>query len=75
MGPQHTLHHLMEDRNLTQKDPWKVLGSKGMASEVLHGKRPSAKLRQEMAAFFHVSADLFTYRLPEAHGTWQALTG
>ena len=38
-SPRQMLHHLMEARNLTQKDLWKVFGSKGITSEVFHGKR------------------------------------
>jgi len=40
-----------------------------MASEVLQASVASAKLRQEMAAFFHESADLSIYRLV---GEWGA---
>jgi HTH-type transcriptional regulator/antitoxin HigA len=59
-SPQHTLHHLMEARNLTQKDLWKIFGSKGITSEVFHGKRSISKTQaKKLAAFFHVSADLF----------------
>jgi len=51
----------MEARKLTQKDLWKVFGSKGITSEVFHGKRgPSAKPRQEnWPSFFHVNIELF----------------
>jgi HTH-type transcriptional regulator / antitoxin HigA len=38
-SPQQTLRHLMETRELAQKDLWKVFGSKGIASEVFQGKR------------------------------------
>jgi HTH-type transcriptional regulator/antitoxin HigA len=59
-SPQHTLQHLMEARNLTQKDLWKLFGSKGITSEVFHGKRSISKTQaKKLAAFFHVSADLF----------------
>ena len=59
-SPRQTLHHLMEARKLTQKDLWKVFGSKGITSEVFHGKRSISKtLAKKLAAFFHVSADLF----------------
>jgi HTH-type transcriptional regulator / antitoxin HigA len=57
---QQTLHHLMEARNLTQKDLWKVFGSKGITSEVFHGKRSISKAQaKKLAGFFHVSAELF----------------
>jgi len=59
-SPQHTLQHLMEARKLTQKDLWKIFGSKGIASEVFHGKRSISKAQaKRLAKFFHVSAELF----------------
>lgn len=59
-SPRQTLHHLMESRNLTQKDLWKIFGSKGITSEIFHGKRSISKTQaKKLAAFFHVSADLF----------------
>lgn len=59
-SPRQTLHHLMEARNLTQKDLWKIFGSKGITSEVFHGKRSISKVQaKKLAAFFRVSAELF----------------
>jgi HTH-type transcriptional regulator/antitoxin HigA len=59
-SPRQTLHHLMDERNLTQKDLWKVFGSKGITSEVFHGKRSISKTHaKKLAGFFHVSAELF----------------
>jgi HTH-type transcriptional regulator/antitoxin HigA len=59
-SPQQTLHHLVEARNLTQKDLWKPFGSKGIASEVFHGKRAISKTHaKKLARFFRVSAELF----------------
>jgi len=59
-SPQQNLRHLMEARNLTQKDLWRIFGSKGITSEVFHGKRSISKTHaKKLAAFFHVSADLF----------------
>jgi|SRR5580658_4690816 HTH-type transcriptional regulator / antitoxin HigA len=59
-SPRETLRHLMEARDLTQKDLWKVFGSKGITSEVFHGKRAISKtLAKRLGAFFHVSAELF----------------
>jgi HTH-type transcriptional regulator / antitoxin HigA len=59
-GPRQTLRHLMEARGLTQKDLWKVFGSKGITSEVVHGKRAISKTQaKRLATFFHVSAELF----------------
>ena len=59
-NPQQTLQHLMEARSLTQKDLWKLFGSKGIASEVFHGKRSISKAQaKKLAEFYHVSAELF----------------
>jgi HTH-type transcriptional regulator/antitoxin HigA len=59
-SPKQVLTHLMEARNLTQKDLWKLFGSKGITSEVFHGKREISKAQaKKLAAFFHVGADLF----------------
>lgn len=59
-GPRQTLLHLMEARNLKQKDLWKIFGSKGVTSEIVHGKRSISKAQaKRLATFFHVSADLF----------------
>ena len=59
-SPQQTLQHLMEARKLTQKDLWKVFGSKGITSEVFHGKRSISKEQaRKLAVFFHVNVELF----------------
>jgi HTH-type transcriptional regulator/antitoxin HigA len=59
-SPQRTLQHLMEARSLTQKDLWKTFGSKGITSEVFHGKRSISKVQaKKLAEFFHASAELF----------------
>lgn len=59
-SPQQTLRHLMEARDLTQKDLWKTFGSKGITSEVFHGKREISKAQaKKLAQFFHVGVELF----------------
>jgi len=59
-SPRQNLQHLMEARKLTQKDLWKVFGSKGITSEVFHGKRGVSKSQaRKLAEFFHVSVELF----------------
>jgi HTH-type transcriptional regulator/antitoxin HigA len=59
-SPQQALKHLMEARKLTQKDLWKVFGSKGVTSEVFHGKRAISKAQaRKLADFFHVNIELF----------------
>jgi HTH-type transcriptional regulator/antitoxin HigA len=59
-SPRQTLQDLMEARKLTQKDLWKVFGSKGITSEVFHGKRAISKTQaRKLADFFHVNIELF----------------
>jgi len=59
-SPRQTLRHLIEARDLTQKDVWKVFGSKGVASEAFHGKRAISQTHaKKLADFFHVGAELF----------------
>src|SRR5437867_10817696 len=58
--PLEVLHHLMESRGTKQTHLWEVFGSKGIASEVLNGKRGISKTHaRALADYFHVPADLF----------------
>lgn len=58
--PLEMLQHLMEARALTAKDLWDVLGSKGVTSEIMNGKRSLSKSHiKKLAAFFNVSPALF----------------
>ena len=58
--PLEVLQHLMEARGLKQTHLWEVFGSKGIASEVLNGKRGISKTQaRALANYFHVSVDLF----------------
>ena len=58
--PLAVLHHLMEARDIKQSQLWEVFGSKGVASEVLNGKRGISKTHaRALADYFHVPADLF----------------
>lgn len=58
--PLEVLRHLMESRDVKQTHLWEVFGSKGIASEVLNGKRGISKSHaRALADYFHVSADLF----------------
>ena len=58
--PLEVLRHLMEARDLKQSDLLEVFGSKGIASEVINGKRSISKTQAKaLAKFFGVSADLF----------------
>jgi HTH-type transcriptional regulator / antitoxin HigA len=58
--PLEVLQHLMESREVKQTHLWEVFGSKGIASEVLNGKRGISKTHaRALADYFHVPADLF----------------
>ncbi len=58
--PLEVLQHLMEARSVKPTHLWEVFGSKGIASEVLNGKRGISKTQaRALANYFHVSADLF----------------
>ena len=59
-APLEVLHHLMDARGIKQSQLWEVFGSKGIASEVLNGKRGISKTHaRALANYFHVPADLF----------------
>ena len=50
----------MQDRNLTHKDVWRLFGSRGIASEVLNGKRQISKTHaHKLAEFFEVGVEFF----------------
>jgi len=58
--PLDVLQHLMDARGVKQSHLWEVFGSKGIASEVLNGKRGISKTQaRALADYFHVPADLF----------------
>ena len=58
--PLEVLQHLMESRDAKPSHLWEVFGSKGIASEVLNGKRGISKTHAKaLAEYFHVPADLF----------------
>ena len=58
--PHKMLAFLLEQRGLQPHDLWPILGSKSRVSEILSGKRTISKAQaKKLAAFFHVSLDLF----------------
>lgn len=58
--PQSILLHLMEARDLKQEDLIGVIGSRGVTSEVVNGKRSISKSQAKaLGEFFHVSPELF----------------
>lgn len=58
--PDSRLRSLMEEHGLRQRDLLDVFGSRGIASEVVSGKRAVSKAQAKgLAEIFHVPADLF----------------
>lgn len=58
--PLEMLKVLIEDRGLRHKDIWPVFGNKGLASEVLNGKRAiSTAQAKKLAEYFQVPVELF----------------
>ena len=58
--PDSRLRSLMDEHGLRQRDLLDVFGSRGIASEVVSGKRSVSKAQaKKLAAIFHVPADLF----------------
>jgi HTH-type transcriptional regulator/antitoxin HigA len=58
-APLEVLQHLMDARGVQKNHLWEVFGSKGIASEVLNGKRGISKTQaRPLANYFHVPADL-----------------
>jgi HTH-type transcriptional regulator / antitoxin HigA len=58
--PHSMLLHLMEARNLKQENLINVIGSRGVVSEVVNGKRSISKAQAKaLAEFFSVDVGLF----------------
>ena len=58
--PLSMLKFLMEQHNLKQSDLLEIFGSKGIASEVINGKRAISKNHaKKLAEKFNVSVELF----------------
>ncbi len=58
--PLSRLQHLMEARELKQSDLVGILGSSGVVSEVINGKRDISKAQAKaLGEFFHVPPTLF----------------
>jgi HTH-type transcriptional regulator / antitoxin HigA len=59
-SPQEVLLHLMEVRELKQIDLVDVIGSKGIVSEIVNGKRSISKAQAKaLGDYFNVSPALF----------------
>ncbi len=59
-APVELIEFLLDQRSLSQKDLWPVIGSKGITSEILSGKRGiSIAIARKLGEFFHVDPALF----------------
>jgi len=59
-SPLEVLQHLMESNRLKQADLVGIIGSKGVVSEVINGKRSISKAQAKaLGELFHVSPALF----------------
>jgi HTH-type transcriptional regulator / antitoxin HigA len=58
--PLEMLKHLIEARNLKQEDLVGIIGSRGVVSEVINGKRDISKAQaKSLAHYFNVDVALF----------------
>ncbi|GFE71781.1 type II toxin-antitoxin system HigA family antitoxin [Chroococcus sp. FPU101] len=58
--PHEVLLHLMEENQVKQIDLVGKIGSKGVVSEIVHGKRSISKSQAKaLGEFFHVSPAVF----------------
>jgi HTH-type transcriptional regulator/antitoxin HigA len=59
-SPLAILRHLMEENNIKQEELIGIIGSRGVVSEVVNGKRSISKNQAKaLAEFFHVDVSLF----------------
>ena len=60
LTPNVLLRHLMEQRQLRQRDLVPILGASSVVSDVVNGKRAISKAQaMRLASFFRVSAEAF----------------
>jgi HTH-type transcriptional regulator/antitoxin HigA len=58
--PCESLNALLQERGLKHKDIWPVLGNKGTATEILHGRRAISKAQaKRLAEYLQVPIELF----------------
>jgi HTH-type transcriptional regulator/antitoxin HigA len=58
--PHSILLHLMEEKDLRQTDLVGIVGSRGVVSEVVNGKRTISKSQaKSLGDFFHIDPSLF----------------
>jgi HTH-type transcriptional regulator/antitoxin HigA len=60
VAPHDILRHLMNAKDLKQADLVPLIGSRGLVSEIVNGKRAISKTQAKLlGSFFHVSPALF----------------
>ncbi len=58
--PDRMLLHLMEARNMKQEELVGIIGSRGVVSEIVNGKRSISKAQAKaLGQLFHVSPSIF----------------
>lgn len=67
--PRQALLHLMEARGLTQKDLWKIFGSRGITSEVVRASVLSARRKPGSWRSFFTSAPICSSKSDENPAT------
>jgi HTH-type transcriptional regulator/antitoxin HigA len=59
-SPREVLEFLLSERGLSAKDLWPLVGSKGITSEILNGKRGiSIAIAGRLGEFFHLNPVVF----------------
>jgi HTH-type transcriptional regulator/antitoxin HigA len=59
-SPAQLVSFLLEQRGLTARDLWPVLGSRGRVSDLVNGKREVSKEQaKKLGEFFHISPAAF----------------
>lgn len=58
--PLELMHFLLDQRGLSAKDLWPLIGSKGITSEILSGKRGiSVSIASKLGQFFNIDPSMF----------------
>jgi len=59
-SPRQVLDFLISQHSMTAKDLWPLVGSKGITSEILNGKRGiSLQIAKRLGEFFHLNPIVF----------------
>jgi HTH-type transcriptional regulator/antitoxin HigA len=59
-SPRQVLEFLLSEHGMSAKDLWPLVGSKGITSEILNGKRGiSIRVARRLGEFFHLDPVIF----------------